>query len=130
MVGPVRYCSNMSRLLKLLFVCSRNQRRSVTAESLFRGADEYEVMSAGTDRGARIRLKPEHIEWADVIFAMEHRHLQYVQSEFGNLLAGKRLICLQRPDKYGGMSLELSEVLKQRLELYVAVPKPKPRTRV
>ncbi len=117
----------MSQPLKLLFVCSRNQRRSVTAESLFQGAADYAVMSAGTDPGARIRLKPEHIEWADLIFAMEHRHLQYVQGEFADLLAGKRLICLQIPDKYGGMSLELLQVLKQRLALYVTLPSRPPR---
>jgi predicted protein tyrosine phosphatase len=112
----------MSRPLKLLFVCSRNQRRSVTAESLFRGSKEYEVKSAGTDPGTRMRLKPEQIEWADFIFAMEHRHLQIVQKDFKDMLAGKRLICLGIPDKYGGMSLELFDVLRNRLSQYIQLP--------
>ena len=109
----------MRPTLKLLFLCSRNQRRSVTAESLFRGATEYEVESAGTEPGATVRVKQAHIEWADVIFAMEHKHLQFVQTQFGKILAGKRLICLEIPDKYGGMSLELVELLRKRLRLYL-----------
>jgi len=112
----------MSQALKLLFLCSRNQRRSVTAQSLFRGAPGYEVKSAGTDPGATIRVKQEHIEWANMIFAMEHRHLQYVQAHFKESLAGRRLICLEIPDKYGGMSLELLDVLKKRLRLYLKMP--------
>jgi predicted protein tyrosine phosphatase len=115
----------MSQALKLLFLCSRNQRRSVTAESLFRGADVYEVKSAGTDPGATVRVKQPHVEWADIIFAMEHKHLQFVQAHFGKSLAGKRLICLEIPDKYGGMSLELVEVLRKRLRLYLHLPSPR-----
>jgi predicted protein tyrosine phosphatase len=119
----------MPPTLKLLFLCSRNQRRSVTAESLFRGATEYEVDSAGTEPGATVRVKQAHIEWADMIFAMEPKHLQFVQTKFGKSLAGKRLICLEIPDKYGGMSLELVGLLRKRLGLYLNLPSPKPEIR-
>lgn len=107
--------------MKLLFICSKNQCRSITAERVFHGVSGYEVKSAGTDRGARTRVKREHIEWAELIFAMEHRHVQYVQSEFKELLTGKRLICLEIPDKYGCMTRELIDTLRKRLKLYLSL---------
>ena len=108
--------------MKLLFVCSRNQRRSVTAESMFRGARDYEVRSGGTEPGTRLRVKPEDVAWADMIFAMEHKHVQHLQTHFKDALAGKRLICLEIPDKYGCMTRELMDALTKRLALYVEVP--------
>jgi len=112
----------MAQRQKLLFVCDAAQRRSVTAESLFRGAEGYEARSAGTERGARVRVKQEDVEWADLIFVMEQHQLQKVRAQFKSALKGKRLICLQIPDRYGGMSLDLIEVLKDRLGAYIAVP--------
>ena len=40
--------------MKLLFICSRNRFRSLTAEQVFSGLPGYEVRSAGTQPGARI----------------------------------------------------------------------------
>ncbi len=113
----------MERPKKLLFVCSLNQRRSTTAEWLFRGVEGYEVQSAGTEPGARQAITPELVSWADWIFVMEQRHVQKLRRGFKAELAGKRLICLQIPDKHGGMSLELIKLLKQRLSLYLEMPK-------
>ncbi len=112
----------MSEVRKLLFVCSRNQCRSLTAERLFEGVNGYETRSGGTERGAKKRIKEEDIAWADFIFCMEHRHLQRLRADFKKVLAGKRLICLQIPDTYGYMSFELRDILKERLSLYIDVP--------
>ena len=112
----------MKPIQKLLFLCSRNQRRSVTAEFLYRGFAGYETRSAGTDPGARAMVKPDDIGWADLIFVMEPQQLRQVRSRFKPQLKGKRLVCLQIPDKYGAMSLELIEVLKKRLGAYIQVP--------
>jgi predicted protein tyrosine phosphatase len=114
--------SIVSQVQKLLFVCAGNQRRSPTAEWLFEGCNEYEVTSAGTSRGARTMVTQEHIEWADLIFLMEGSQLQELRRQFGKTLKGKRLICLQIPDQYGAMSLELVDVLRERLSLYIALP--------
>jgi len=107
---------------KLLFVCGHNQRRSVTAERLFQGCAAYEVRSAGTERGATIRVSEELLEWADVIFVMEENHLQRLWQKFKPFLKGKRLVNLQIPDQYGAMAPELFEVLRERLSLYIWVP--------
>ena len=104
---------------RLLFICSANQRRSVTAERIFDGSSHYVVQSAGTEHGARTRVDREHIEWADMIFVMEPKHLQRLQSKFKDSLKGKRLICLQIPDKFGCMSLELMDEIREKLSLYL-----------
>ena len=36
---------------KILFVCSRNRRRSLTAERVFAGDPRWRVRSAGTEEG-------------------------------------------------------------------------------
>jgi predicted protein tyrosine phosphatase len=59
---------------QLLFVCSRNQWRSPTAEALFKDSDLYVAKSAGTSDSARIKITPGLINWADCIFVMEKRH--------------------------------------------------------
>ena len=42
---------------KLLFICSQNKWRSLTAERLFDGHAHYEARSAGTKPGARVRVR-------------------------------------------------------------------------
>ena len=112
----------MSQPRKLLFVCSHNLQRSITAERLFEGSELYEARSAGTRREARVRVSRELLEWADMVFAMDQEHIAWMRSRFPEALAGKRLVCLQVPDKYGFMAFELIDVLKKRLRLYVELP--------
>ena len=107
---------------KLLFVCSHNLQRSITAEKLFEGIKDYEVTSAGTRREARVRVSEAHVEWADIIFVMEHKHVEWLRDRFKKALAGKRLICLEIPDRYGYMSFELIKVLRKRLSAYIDLP--------
>ena len=58
---------------KLLFVCSRNRMRSLTAEKIFSCIPGYKVRSAGTQPQARIVVNEGHLRWADIIFVMENR---------------------------------------------------------
>ncbi|WP_223816002.1 arsenate reductase/protein-tyrosine-phosphatase family protein [Adhaeribacter rhizoryzae] len=44
--------------MRILFVCSRNQWRSPTAEKVFRYYPGLEVRSAGTAAGARRKVTP------------------------------------------------------------------------
>jgi predicted protein tyrosine phosphatase len=108
---------------KLLFVCGRNRHRSLTAERLFEGFDAYAVKSAGTERDARKRVRADHIEWADLIFVMELEHAQSLRRKFKQVLAKKRVICLNIPDTYGYMNLGLIDLLRTKLDPYVALPR-------
>ena len=54
--------------MNLLFLCSQNKRRSLTAEKIFDGCNGYKVRSAGTEQNARIKVTPGLLGWADIIF--------------------------------------------------------------
>lgn len=98
--------------INLLFVCSRNKWRSLTAETIFQGVDGHEVRSAGTEENARIKVTAGHIGWADIIFAMEKKHVRRLQSKFSYELAGKKLICLHIPDEFEYMNEDLIGLLQ------------------
>ncbi|MDB6147541.1 MAG: protein tyrosine phosphatase [Spartobacteria bacterium] len=107
---------------KLLFVCSRNKLRSLTAEKLFEGFPMYQVRSAGTQPDARIVITEGHIGWADLIFVMEKCHLQRIRRKFPEALPGKRVVTLHIRDDYGFMQPELVEELRAKLSPYVTLP--------
>ena len=105
----------MSASLKILFICSRNEWRSRTAEEIFRGTPGWSVKSAGTERSARVRLTAGLIGWADVLVAMERKHVDRIRAGFADVLPGKRLICLRIPDDWEYMNPELIELLRGRM---------------
>ncbi|WP_442604457.1 low molecular weight protein tyrosine phosphatase family protein [Paenibacillus sp. KN14-4R] len=101
--------------MKLLFICSRNKWRSLTAEKIFNSFNGYEVKSAGTENSARIKVTEGHIGWADLIFVMEKKHTRRLKEKFSINLLNKQLICLDIPDDYKFMDEELIEILKSRV---------------
>lgn len=54
--------------MNLLFLCSQNKRRSLTAEKIFDGYMGHIARSAGTEQNARIKVTPGLLGWADIIF--------------------------------------------------------------
>lgn len=98
---------------KALFVCSRNQWRSPTAEHLWRRHPQVSVRSAGTSPNARHRVSIEDIEWADVILVMEEKHKSRLMAEFTRMLEGKPIHVLDIPDEYKYMDPELIEELQR-----------------
>ncbi len=103
--------------MKVLFICSRNQWRSLTAEKIFDGVKGHQVRSAGTEHNARIKVTAGHVGWADVIFVMERKHLKRLREKFGR--SKKRVICLDIPDDYPYMDEELIEILRSRVSDYI-----------
>jgi len=107
---------------KLLFVCSRNRLRSLTAEKLLEGVPGYQVRSAGTQPDARIVITEGHIGWADLIFVMEKSHLSRMRRKYPEALQGKRVITLLIPDDYEFMQPELLDELRGKLGPYLTLP--------
>jgi predicted protein tyrosine phosphatase len=105
---------------KLLFICSRNEWRSRTAEEIFKDRPGYAVKSAGTEPSARIRVTEGLIGWADVIFVMERKHRSILQERFGALLDGRAIHCLDIPDDFGFMDPDLILSLESSVAEYVA----------
>ena len=101
--------------MRLLFVCSRNRRRSLTAEHIFAGLAGIETRSAGTAPDADNRLESDDLRWADLIFAMERMHAQKIKERFPKGLRGKRIVCLNITDEYEYMDAELVSVLWERV---------------
>jgi predicted protein tyrosine phosphatase len=111
--------SSQDHPTKLLFICSRNCIRSLTAERIFSGIPGIQVRSAGTQPDARIVITEGSIGWADLIFVMEKSHLNRLRLRFSEALEGKRIVTLLIPDEYEFMQPELIEELQASVSRYV-----------
>lgn len=107
---------------KLLFICSVNRVRSLTAERMMAGIPGYEVRSAGTQPGARVAVTAGHLGWADIIFVMEPGHRRRLEEKFPDALAGKQVVCLHVTEYYEYMDPQLVDELRGKLAPYVKVP--------
>ena len=105
--------------MNVLFVCSRNQWRSPTAEHVWRRTPGVSVRSAGTSRTARRRLTVADIRWADLILVMEEKHKSRIQADFRDETRYKNLIVLDIPDDYKFMDPELTALLEERCAAYI-----------
>ena len=96
---------------RVLFLCSRNRLRSPTAEQVFGAWPDLEVDSAGLADDAEVVLTSEQLDWADLIVVMEAGHRHRLQARHRSRLKGKRVVCLDIPDRYDFMQPELVALL-------------------
>jgi predicted protein tyrosine phosphatase len=106
-------------LPNLLFICSKNQWRSPTAELLFKNHPVHNARSAGTSDKARLKVNQKMITWADVIFVMERKHQQILKEFFPENISGKILVVLDIEDNYQFNDPELIAILKASLQNYL-----------
>jgi predicted protein tyrosine phosphatase len=104
--------------LNLLFICSRNQWRSPTAEQIF-NTGLYHAKSAGTATSARIKVNEKLISWADLIFVMEKKHKEILLQKFNELVSYKTIIILDIQDEYSYMDEELISILQLSVQPYL-----------
>lgn len=100
-------------MTNILFICSRNQWRSPTAETVWRKQPGLNVRSAGTSPKARRTVSAKDIEWADVIMVMEGKHRSRLKASFPHAVQHKALHVLDIPDDYGYMDEELVTILRE-----------------
>lgn len=105
--------------MNLLFICSRNQWRSPTAEQLFRRHSHHQARSAGTSPNARRTVSANDIAWAEHIFVMEEKHQSRLKALFPRALQHKNITVLDIPDDYRYMDAELIELLQNSLQDYL-----------
>lgn len=105
--------------MNILFVCSRNNWRSRTAETMLKDNQKHNVKSAGTENEARIKVTEKLINWADLIFVMEKRHKERLMQKFGTLLDDKEMVTLYIKDDYKYMDPELIDALKTSMSPYI-----------
>lgn len=102
--------------MTLLFLCSRNQWRSPTAEAVYQNDPRVEVRSAGVSPAARRRVTEKLLRWADLVLVMEHAHKQRLRELFPDLIHDLRVEVLDIPDDYEFMDPELVSLIRERVE--------------
>ena len=105
--------------LNLLFLCSRNQWRSPTAERVFARLEGLQTRSRGVSKSAVQRLRLGDVEWSDVIFAMEQEHKERLLRDFGAAARGRPVHVLNIPDDYPFMDPELVKLLSVSVQPYL-----------
>ncbi|MEM7330283.1 MAG: protein tyrosine phosphatase [Pseudomonadota bacterium] len=101
--------------MNVLFVCSKNQWRSPTAEAVFRKTPGLSVRSAGTSRAARKTISIADIRWADMILVMEDKHRARLRAQFRDEVRYKQVHSLDIPDLYRFMDPELIAILSDKV---------------
>jgi predicted protein tyrosine phosphatase len=107
---------NKDMPIKVLFVCGRNQRRSPTAEKIFRNDSRIIVRSAGTAESSRRKIKESDLLWADIVGCMERKHASRIKALYPHIEEMPAIEILHIPDDYDFMDAELVELLQTALE--------------
>lgn len=108
------------RDMNILFICTANIQRSVTAEKLFANCPKIETKSAGTHATYGSQINQELVDWADVIFIMSEAkdgHLTYLKNNFS--LENKDVYDLNIPDVYERNNPELKRLLIERVSKHI-----------
>lgn len=107
--------------MNILFVCTKNQWRSPTAERIYKDHADLTVRSAGTGQSARRLINSIDINWSDIIFVMENKHKRYITKQFRKQLHNKPLIVLDIPDEYQYMDNELVQWLTDAVDAHLSL---------
>jgi predicted protein tyrosine phosphatase len=106
---------------RILFICSRNQLRSPTAEQVFSNRPELEVASAGLDPKCKAPVTPEVVEWADVIFVMERHHRNKLLKHFKNTIKNQNIVVLGITDDYDYMDPGLVRLFEKLVPPHLGI---------
>jgi predicted protein tyrosine phosphatase len=100
-------------MVHVLFVCSRNQLRSPTAEEVFSKWPGIEVASAGLDPKSKEPVTPELLAWAEVIFVMEKVHRNKLLKGFRANIKNQKIVVLGITDDYEYMDPRLIRLFEK-----------------
>jgi predicted protein tyrosine phosphatase len=106
----------MTKPLNILFVCGRNNRRSPTAEQIFLHDRRMNVRSGGIADTSRKRVTEPDMLWADLVLAMERKHVKRLQVAFSHLDKLPPIENLDISDEYTFMNRDLIELLHQAVD--------------
>lgn len=80
-------------MMKILFVCNSNTKRSPTFESYFEKAySAFTVRSAATALGLPKRINSALADWADRIFVMDMEQMIHIHKNFDWCIPKTRMI--------------------------------------
>ena len=107
---------------RVLFVCNKNQVRSLTAQQVYRSRPDLEVRAAGLKDYVRVPLTSELMNWADLVFVFSKRQQRIIEARFSNRTDSKRVVCVNVPDRFEYKSPELISKLTAKLCPYLGSP--------
>jgi predicted protein tyrosine phosphatase len=88
--------------------------RSPTAAEIAPALLDVDADYGGLSADADVILDGEQIAWADSVAVMERPQLARLKRQFGPALRGKRLVCLDVPDRFAFMAPELVALLTRQ----------------
>jgi predicted protein tyrosine phosphatase len=102
----------LPKKLNVLFVCGRNNRRSPTAERIFKNDRRMSVRSAGVADTSKRKLTEADLAWADLVLVMERKYASRIRDAFRQLESLPPIESLDISDEYIFMQAELVEALR------------------
>ena len=106
----------------VLFICSRNQLRSPTAEQVFCRWPGIEVAAAGLDPKCHAPVTPELLAWAEVIFVMERHHRNKLLKQFRANIKNQKIVVLGITDDYEYMDARLVRLFEALVPRHLGMP--------
>ena len=102
--------------LNVLFVCGRNNRRSPTAEKIFKTDRRISARSVGLADTSRRKINAADLAWADLVLVMERKYASRIRDAFGSLEHLPSMESLDIADKYIFMQKELVDRLRHAVD--------------
>ena len=102
----------MAVRLKVLFVCSKNQWRSPTAEAIYRDDARVSVRSRGTSQAAARPIRENDLVWADLVLVMEQKHRSRLLADFPDMTKFLTIHVLDIPNDHGSTNAELIQLIR------------------
>lgn len=106
--------------MHVLFVCTLNKARSVTAERLYRSTPGIQVRSAGIDSRAAHQLNEDDLAWADLVVTFGPEHAAWINGTFSGDLP--RIVDLGIPDEFAPNDPALLRELEETLSPIIGPP--------
>jgi predicted protein tyrosine phosphatase len=107
--------------MNVLFVCSKNQWRSPTAEAIYKNHAQINARSAGTSATARRVINARDIAWAEYILVMEYHHKDRLKEKFGRTLGHAKFHVLDIPDDFQFMDPDLIALIELKVAQMLGV---------
>ena len=96
----------------VLFICGRNNRRSPTAERVFKNDRRMNVRAAGLGDTSPRRLKESDLTWAHLVLVMERKYITRIRDTFRKVDPLPPIKSLNISDEYIFMQPALVELLQ------------------
>jgi len=106
--------------MNILFVCTLNKVRSVSAERLYRRTPGIAVRSAGTSDRAAHRVTKEDMTWADKVIVFTPGHEEWLRANFEGTLPP--IVDIGVPDLYAAEGPRLNAELMEALTPILGSP--------